>query len=73
MRDLKLTGYLIVNRRKKIVTKFQKKDKRTNAKLHKSNKPSYVSKAEREKLEKLTDEKVEQTTEQTAEAEAEQQ
>ncbi|WP_351060716.1 DUF2986 domain-containing protein, partial [Psychrobacter sp. TB20-MNA-CIBAN-0197] len=42
MRDLKLTGYLIVNRRKKIVTKFQKKDKRTNAKLHKSNKPSYV-------------------------------
>ena len=39
MRDLKLTGYLIVNRRKKIVTK-----------LHKSNKPSYVSKAEREKL-----------------------
>lgn len=50
MRDLKLTGYLIVNRRKKIVTKFQKKDKRTNAKLHKSNKPGYVSKAEREKL-----------------------
>ncbi|MEL0640954.1 DUF2986 domain-containing protein [Pseudoalteromonas aliena] len=39
-----------MNRRKKIVTKFQKKDKRTNAKLHKSNKPSYVSKAEREKL-----------------------
>ncbi len=65
-----------MNRRKKIVTKFQKKDKRTNAKLHKSKKPGYVSKAEREKLEKLeklTDEKVEQTTEQTAEAEAEQQ
>ena len=41
---------LVVNRRKKIVTKFQKKDKRTNAKLHKSNKPGYVSKAEREKL-----------------------
>ncbi|WP_206008674.1 DUF2986 domain-containing protein [Pseudoalteromonas sp. SA25] len=50
MRDLKLREYLIVNRRKKIVTKFQKKDKRTNAKLHKSNKPGYVSKAEREKL-----------------------
>jgi hypothetical protein len=60
-----------MNRRKKIVTKFQKKDKRTNAKLHKSKKPGYVSKAEREKLEKLTDEKVEQTTEQTAEPEAE--
>jgi len=39
-----------VNRRKKIVTKFQKKDKRANAKLHKSGKPAYVSKAEREKL-----------------------
>ena len=38
-----------MNRRKKIVTKFQKKDKRTNAKLHKSKKPGYVSKAEREK------------------------
>jgi hypothetical protein len=40
-----------VNRRKKIVTKFQKKDKRANAKLHKSNKPAYISKAEREKQE----------------------
>ncbi|MBW4966349.1 MULTISPECIES: DUF2986 domain-containing protein [unclassified Pseudoalteromonas] len=40
-----------MNRRKKIVTKFQKKDKRANAKLHKSNKPAYVSKADREKLE----------------------
>ena len=40
-----------MNRRKKIVTKFQKKDKRANAKLHKSNKPAYISKAEREKLE----------------------
>ncbi|MGO3786336.1 MAG: DUF2986 domain-containing protein [Pseudoalteromonas sp.] len=39
-----------MNRRKKIVTKFQKKDKRANAKLHKSNKPAYISKAEREKL-----------------------
>jgi len=39
-----------MNRRKKIVTKFQKKDKRANAKLHKSNKPAYVSKADREKL-----------------------
>ncbi|WP_372759768.1 DUF2986 domain-containing protein [Pseudoalteromonas sp.] len=39
-----------MNRRKKIVTKFQKKDKRANAKLHKSSKPAYISKAEREKL-----------------------
>jgi hypothetical protein len=55
MCDLKLTEHLIVNRRKKIVTKFQKKDKRTNAKLYKSNKPAYVSKAEREKLALLTE------------------
>ena len=39
-----------MNRRKKIVTKFNQKDKRANAKLHKSNKPAYVSKAERERL-----------------------
>jgi len=39
-----------MNRRKKIVTKFNNKDKRANAKLHKSNKPAYVSKAERAKL-----------------------
>jgi len=52
-----------MNRRKKIVTKFQKKDKRSNAKLHKSNKPAYVSKAEREKIatqvvESTTDENI---------------
>lgn len=39
-----------MNRRKKIVTKFNQKDKRANAKLHKSNKPAYASKAERERL-----------------------
>ncbi|MBQ4833133.1 DUF2986 domain-containing protein [Pseudoalteromonas sp. MMG010] len=44
-----------MNRRKKIVTKFQKKDKRANAKLHKSNKPAYISKAERAKLTELED------------------
>ncbi|WP_462166888.1 DUF2986 domain-containing protein [Pseudoalteromonas sp. GB43] len=31
-------------------TKLKQKDKRANAKLHKSNKPVYISKAEREKL-----------------------
>ncbi|MBB1467107.1 MULTISPECIES: DUF2986 domain-containing protein [Pseudoalteromonas] len=45
-----------MNRRKKIVTKFNNKDKRANAKLHKSNKPAYVSKAEREKLALLAQE-----------------
>jgi hypothetical protein len=41
---------LVLNRRKKIIKKLQKKDKKANAKLHKSSKPVYVSKAEREKL-----------------------
>jgi hypothetical protein len=39
-----------MNRRKKIFTKLKQKDKRANAKLHKSNKPAYISKAEREKI-----------------------
>jgi hypothetical protein len=39
-----------MNRRKKIFTKLKKKDKKAKAKLHKSNKPAYVSKAERAKL-----------------------
>lgn len=39
-----------MNRRKKIFTKLKKKDKKAKAKLHKSNKPAYISKAEREKL-----------------------
>ncbi|TMP57348.1 DUF2986 domain-containing protein [Pseudoalteromonas sp. S1609] len=52
-----------MNRRKKIITKFNNKDKRANAKLHKSNKPAYVSKAERAKL-------AEQDAEQAIEHEA---
>jgi len=39
-----------MNRRKKIFTKLKQKDKRANAKLHKSNKPAYISKTDREKL-----------------------
>ena len=39
-----------MNRRKKIFTKLKKKDKKAKAKLHKSSKPAYVSKAERAKL-----------------------
>ncbi|WP_420933713.1 DUF2986 domain-containing protein [Alteromonas sp. A081] len=39
-----------MNRRKKIIKKLQKKDKKANAKLHKSGKPAYVAKAERETL-----------------------
>ncbi|AXQ99744.1 DUF2986 domain-containing protein [Pseudoalteromonas piscicida] len=39
-----------MNRKKKIYETLKKKDKRANAKLQKSNKPRYISKAEREKI-----------------------
>lgn len=39
-----------MNRKKKINQILKTKLKKQNAKLHKSNKPRYVSKAEREKL-----------------------
>ena len=39
-----------MNRKKKINETLKKKQKKSNAKLHKSSKPRYVSKAEREKL-----------------------
>ncbi|MDV7103483.1 DUF2986 domain-containing protein [Vibrio sp. TH_r3] len=40
-----------MNRKKKINQTFLKKQKKKNAKLHKSNKEKYVSKAERAALE----------------------
>ncbi len=40
-----------MNRKKKINDTLKKKQKKANAKLHKSNKPRYISKAERAKLE----------------------
>ncbi len=39
-----------MNRKKKINETLKKKQKKANAKLHTSNKPRYISKAEREKL-----------------------
>ncbi|MDP7593900.1 MAG: DUF2986 domain-containing protein [Litorilituus sp.] len=36
-----------MNRKKKINETLKKKQKKANAKLHKSNKPRYISKAER--------------------------
>ncbi|NTS78252.1 DUF2986 domain-containing protein [Catenovulum sp. SM1970] len=36
-----------MNRKKKIYTKLKAKQKKANAKMHKSNKPKYISKAER--------------------------
>lgn len=46
-----------MNRKKKINDILKKKQKKQNAKLHKSNKPRYISKADRLKLEeeKLSD------------------
>ncbi|GAA0815772.1 DUF2986 domain-containing protein [Colwellia sp. D2M02] len=38
-----------MNRKKKINSILKKKMKKINAKLHSSNKPKYISKAEREK------------------------
>ena len=40
-----------MNRKKKINDTFKRKLKKANAKLHKSNKPKYVSKADRALLE----------------------
>jgi hypothetical protein len=40
-----------MNRKKKINSILKKKLKKANAKLHTSNKPKYVSKAERAELE----------------------
>jgi hypothetical protein len=39
-----------MNRKKKINDTLKKKLKKANAKLQKSNKPKYISKAEREKI-----------------------
>lgn len=46
-----------MNRRKKINETLKAKAKKRNAKLHKSNKPKYISKAERAKI---VDENIEQ-------------
>ncbi|MGO2509081.1 MAG: DUF2986 domain-containing protein [Vibrio hibernica] len=40
-----------MNRKKKINSILKKRIKKMNSKLHPSNKPKYISKAEREKLE----------------------
>lgn len=39
-----------MNRKKKVKSTLLAKKKKANAKLHKSNKPKYISKAERVKL-----------------------
>jgi len=52
---------IAMNRQKKINGIFKKKLKKFKSKLHTSNKPAYVSKAEREKVE------VQETQENTVE------
>ncbi|ELX8650353.1 DUF2986 domain-containing protein [Vibrio vulnificus] len=42
-----------MNRKKKINQILKSKQKKQNAKLHKSNKPRYISKAERAKLDAM--------------------
>ncbi|WP_413283276.1 DUF2986 domain-containing protein [Vibrio sp. MA40-2] len=42
-----------MNRKKKINQTFINKQKKKNAKLHKSNKEKYISKADRAALEKI--------------------
>lgn len=53
----------IVNRKKKINQALKKRLKKTNAKLHKSNKEKYISKADRAKLEINQELKIDQTDE----------
>ncbi|MCG3723810.1 DUF2986 domain-containing protein [Vibrio cincinnatiensis] len=52
-----------MNRKKRINQILKSKQKKQNAKLHKSSKPRYISKAEREKTEtRVSDEIVDQDT-----------
>ncbi|WP_341665099.1 DUF2986 domain-containing protein [Vibrio sp.] len=51
-----------MNRKKKINQILKAKHKKKNAKLHKSNKPRYVSKAERAEVEAQTTEPCESGT-----------
>ncbi|WP_284244168.1 DUF2986 domain-containing protein [Thalassotalea insulae] len=48
-----------MNRKKKIKSTLLAKKKKANAKLHKSNKPKYISKAERERLAEQAQENIE--------------
>ena len=57
-----------MNRKKKIKQTLMKKAKKSNAKQAKSNKPKYISKAEREKLAQLPEVSPETDTETNPEA-----
>lgn len=55
-----------MNRRKKINETLKSKAKKRNAKLHKSNKPKYISKAERANMEEVDNVQSEDTSEQAS-------
>ncbi len=48
-----------MNRKKKINSILKKKLKKANSKLHTSNKPKYISKAERAKMAEQQEEQIE--------------
>lgn len=58
-----------MNRKKKINQILKAKQKKQNAKLHKSNKPRYISKAERAKMETEEQGQTAEQNEQTPKAE----
>ena len=58
-----VTKESIMNRKKKINQILKAKQKKMNAKLHKSNKPRYISKAERAKMENEEQQPQEQSSE----------
>ena len=53
-----------MNRKKKIKETLKKKAKKANAKLHKSNKPKYISKADRATQEANINESADESAEQ---------
>ncbi|MGF1742067.1 DUF2986 domain-containing protein [Vibrio profundum] len=55
-----------MNRKKKINQILKKRQKQSNSKIHNSNKPRYVSKADRAKLELEQAESSHENTEQVA-------
>ncbi|MGF1754877.1 DUF2986 domain-containing protein [Vibrio makurazakiensis] len=59
-----------MNRKKKINDILKKKQKKANSKLHKSNKPRYISKADRVKMEAEEAQSAGQTVESNTDAES---
>lgn len=51
---------IFMNRKKKINDTLKSKQKKANAKLHKSNKPRYISKAERAKVDDVAESSIEE-------------